>query len=366
MISTKKSVRRGLEEILAATTDIRYIYRTDYGWEFRPGKNKRVKTKQFTKGTYGDIENALRAAIIYRDEYLRLEGEDTVIASSEALEIENELLALPDMAPVEVEKEQPLLVAGEAFILEEKAEPRLNLNGHTEPLTKTQQRRATVGRKQRLNGKIIHDPQDEYDGDPDSLKEKEKVIYEPLTPIDQTVKSFFEKLVAPLVPAAPQGPTIIGRPLLVIDGYFMSNRVSFGKIDYVLLRRFLEKSCEENQKLAIYYFDAKVSESSQANSFHRFLMGAPPHGPKFQVKTYERGYDIALSVFLMAEACAGRFDHLVLAAGDRSYAPLVEAIGRMGKLVTLIGTPDTVAPELQMIADESFWFDEYMDIYRKM
>jgi uncharacterized LabA/DUF88 family protein len=64
-----------------------------------------------------------------------------------------------------------------------------------------------------------------------------------------------------------------------------------------------------------------------------------------------KGVDIALTTDVLSDAFLDNYDAMVLIAGDRDYLPVVEAVKRQGKLVTIAFFEDVVHDDLRHAAD---------------
>lgn len=390
-MATTTSTRRGIDEIMAATDNPRYIFRNNWGYEIRPAKTVKGGVKSFSSTKLGE-EGALKAAIAYRDELI-IELERTPKASDGKTYVFGatmpEGVTLGEAAPPTngvPPKDEPtdaeLTAAATKALKGKRAAVRKATKGQVK---KTKEQKETERRRKNYKRE---DETFELDGDPIDLKEPvviptpppSEVIEEPDVvnnrPLSQTLM---------LPPTQPFEPAFAidrsERVMAVIDGSYMRYSADM-KIDYVLFKKHYEGMWQS--RIAWNFFDTRFAPGAGPNSFYRFLMSAPPYGPKFKLHLYDpeqtetyctkcgariegrrqKGVDVAMAVHALAEAHQNTFDRLLLCSGDRDLLPAVEVLIMMGKKITLIGFADSVSAELQMVVDEIFWLDEFLDIYK--
>ena len=104
-----------------------------------------------------------------------------------------------------------------------------------------------------------------------------------------------------------------------------------------------------------YYYTSVVGDAVRIQSVKAALWDLGFHPEVFKKTRKEdkaKGVDISLAKDLLSHAFLNNLDVAVLVAGDGDYAPLVEAVERLGKVVYGVFFSEGLSPELKFAADK--------------
>lgn len=90
-----------------------------------------------------------------------------------------------------------------------------------------------------------------------------------------------------------------------------------------------------------------------------------PSCSTISMREIQKGVDVGLAVFVMKEMFHGRFDKLMLIAGDGDFLDLVHEIQQSGRKVYVIGTPETVSESLKDITDRIIDITDTLPLCRR-
>lgn len=80
---------------------------------------------------------------------------------------------------------------------------------------------------------------------------------------------------------------------------------------------------------------------------------------------HEKESDIRLAVEMVQGAIADEYDRAILVTGDRDFLPAVEKVQAEGKSVTVACFEQSLASDLDALADETVVIDEMADAIRR-
>ena len=184
-----------------------------------------------------------------------------------------------------------------------------------------------------------------------------------------------------------------------IDGAYLFNVWSSlqrqDQLDFSRLRKLLEDEyCDSKTDERIeesYYFGAESDlPTARQSAFHAALSYPPPGGPGIRVKLYwlkrrhlwwpanmggqqvvhpvtgvpyelvqEKAVDVGLATHLMRSHAKCRWQKLFLAAGDSDfYEPVIQLVENENVRLVLIGSPQSISPDLQPYAHKILAINE--------
>jgi nijmegen breakage syndrome protein 1 len=175
----------------------------------------------------------------------------------------------------------------------------------------------------------------------------------------------------------------------IVDGSYMfkgTEKFLPEKIDYIRLKHHLEGTLGDSF-YETYFLDSVGDPPHEAEErFHTFLKLAPPDGPQMRVQLYglktmdvecpdhhhcierkvQKGVDVGIATLIIKLATQGKYDRLVLSAGDGDFEDAIDYVkSDLGKEVVICGFKFTVSPDLQSYADRVVWLDEIWDEVKK-
>ncbi|MDR2768262.1 MAG: NYN domain-containing protein [Treponema sp.] len=171
----------------------------------------------------------------------------------------------------------------------------------------------------------------------------------------------------------------------IIDGaYMMKSGSNHGKIDYMRLKQFLEKTNETDFR-ETYYLNSTANLQAE-QSFHNWLKSAPPHGPKMRVKLYDlkrmnlkciscgnefdrevqKGVDVGIATLMIKLACQNQYNRLILSAGDGDFEDAIDYVkSDLHKEIWIAAFDGSVSLDLQSYADRVLWLNDYWEEIKK-
>jgi nijmegen breakage syndrome protein 1 len=167
------------------------------------------------------------------------------------------------------------------------------------------------------------------------------------------------------------------RTLWIIDGGYMS-KSSPERVDYLKMRKYLEKENGAEITDAFYLTSTPNVAGEALVSFYNWMKMAPPFGPKIRIKEYktkdvhvrcsncggehevtvQKGVDVGIATLAIKMAVQDQYDRLILSAGDGDFEDAIEYIRQLHKEFWITGFNRTVSADLQSYAHRVIWLDE--------
>ncbi|ETV75678.1 hypothetical protein H257_10068 [Aphanomyces astaci] len=182
-----------------------------------------------------------------------------------------------------------------------------------------------------------------------------------------------------LPPPPPSHAHRAFRSILIVDGSYANigaRDLPSGRINYVNLRSEIE--CRTGSALSeCWYFDHE--QKGRAYPDLRDLKRVSPHGPQFQVKTYQtkgyecrcpqchrhfqqkvqKGVDNGIATKMLSLVYEDMADRVVLFAGDGDFYDTLDLIKNVKhKELWVIGYERSVSPDLQQLATKVLWIED--------
>lgn len=167
------------------------------------------------------------------------------------------------------------------------------------------------------------------------------------------------------------------RTVWIVDAAYLM-KAAPGRFDYLRLKNTLEQHNGEELAESFYLNSTPNPPSDEQDAFHNWLKCAPPRGPKMRVKLYQlkdlhstcpgcgqvferkvqKGVDVGVATLLVKLASQGRYDRVLLAAGDGDFEDAIAYVKEeLHKEVWLCGFEGSLSADLQSYADHVLWLD---------
>jgi uncharacterized LabA/DUF88 family protein len=171
----------------------------------------------------------------------------------------------------------------------------------------------------------------------------------------------------------------------IVDAAYLFN-ASPGKFDYLKLKHEIEALNGEPLYESYYLNSTQDPPTDAQNGFHTWLKSAPPSGPKMRVQLYklkdmdvtcpdcnnnfkrqvQKGVDVGVATLIIKLASQGRYDRLVLSAGDGDFEDAINYVkSELDKQIWVLGYQGSVSPDLQSYADRVVWLDDHWSSIEK-
>ena len=165
---------------------------------------------------------------------------------------------------------------------------------------------------------------------------------------------------------------------LIIDGGYIVKGSSF-KIDYIKLKKEIQKSIKQEIGDSIYFNSKSQVKSSVQMKFFNFLKSAEPVGPRFEVilselkysemicpacseaysKSVQKGVDVSIAIKMVEKAFLNKGSTTVLLAGDGDFEKAIEFVKNfLSQKVIIVGFKKTMSTDIQSIADQVIFLDD--------
>lgn len=170
------------------------------------------------------------------------------------------------------------------------------------------------------------------------------------------------------------------KAIWVVDGAYLL-KASPTQFDYMKLRKVLENRLKLSFYECYYLNSTPNPPTDRQNGFHTWLKSAPPRGPQFRVELYklkdlhvtcpncateferqvQKGVDVGIATLMIKLAYQGKYDCLVLSAGDGDFEDAISYVkSELNKRIVIAGFSDSVSTDLQSYADEVVWLDDHL------
>jgi uncharacterized LabA/DUF88 family protein len=121
-----------------------------------------------------------------------------------------------------------------------------------------------------------------------------------------------------------------------------------------------------------YYYTSLTGSDEQVNEIRAALVHigfAPAVFKKPKDQARSKGVDVSLTKDMLSHAFMDNYDVAVLVSGDGDFAPVVDEVKRLGKLVYVaffVGKSAGLSPALKVAADEFIEMDgTFLDTWRR-
>ena len=188
-----------------------------------------------------------------------------------------------------------------------------------------------------------------------------------------------------------------GRAAWFVDGSYLykvwKNLNRGDRLDYVQLRRHLERKFEVEIADAYYFNAFPDPQTARTDPFHTILANPPPEGAGLCIKLYwlqervlkwpprlggelvrhpdgelfkqtrQKGVDVGLAFHLMRSYGHRQWRTLLLATGDGDFHEVVQYLAEdLGVAVILVGTTNSISPKLLDCAQNVEYLETIADV----
>ena len=165
----------------------------------------------------------------------------------------------------------------------------------------------------------------------------------------------------------------------IVDGAY-AMKAAPGKFDYIKLKQELETRNGGTFYESYYLNSTPNPPTDQQDGFHTWLKSAPPGGPKFRVQLYklkdfhvvcpkcsntferqvQKGVDVGIATLLAKLGSRGKFDRVILLAGDGDFEDVIDYVkSELDKEVWIAGYPNSVSTDLQSYSEQMVWISDF-------
>lgn len=177
----------------------------------------------------------------------------------------------------------------------------------------------------------------------------------------------------------------MARTVWIVDAAY-AMKAAPGRFDYVRLKEKLERLNGEPFAESYYLNSTPSPPSDQQDAFHTWLKLAPPKGPRMRVQLYklkdmhlqcpqcsnhstrsvQKGVDVGIATLIVKLAAQGRYERLILLAGDGDFEDAIDYVkSELHREIWIAGFSDSVSSDLQSYSDRVIWLsDIWHDIER--
>jgi uncharacterized LabA/DUF88 family protein len=172
---------------------------------------------------------------------------------------------------------------------------------------------------------------------------------------------------------------LMAQTIWIVDGAY-AMKTAPGRFEYVKLKQQLEQRNGSPFYESYYLNSTPNPPTDQQDAFHTWLKSAPPAGPKFRVQLYklkdvhntcpkcghafdrpvQKGVDVGIATLLIKLGAKGKFDRVVLLAGDGDFEDAVNYVkSELNKQVWIAGYMNSVSTDLQSYSDQMIWINDF-------
>ncbi len=170
------------------------------------------------------------------------------------------------------------------------------------------------------------------------------------------------------------------KTIWIVDGAYLLKTTTV-HFDYLKLKRLLEEKIRDTMTEG-YYLNSVIHSTLDAQgAFLDWLQAPSPKGPELQLKLYslhkelricdrcgeqyefklQKGVDVGIATLIIRLAIEGRYDRLVLCAGDGDFEDaLIFVKDVLHKEICICGFRHSLSTDLQSYADQVIWLNEYI------